>query len=141
MVFCGHRPEADREKVSSLWLLRRAQERDLPYSRPYARILWECTLRTGICAVYILTNTPGGVLYTGVTSDLRGRLWQHRHGAPPSSFASRYGCRRLVHFETTSDIQAAIAREKQIKSWPRSYKVRLIERENPTWKDLSEEWV
>jgi len=98
-------------------------------------------LRSSVCAVYILTNAPGGVLYTGVTSNLLGRLWQHRNETAPSSFSSRYGCRHLVYFETSTDIRAAIAREKQIKKWPRSFKVRLIEKNNPSWKDLSEEWV
>lgn len=98
-------------------------------------------MKSGICAVYILTNTPGGVLYTGVTSNLRARLWQHREGVAPSSFSSRYACRRLVYFETTTDIHAAIAREKQIKKWPRSYRLDLIEKQNPRWKDLSEGWA
>ncbi|MFZ5786599.1 MAG: GIY-YIG nuclease family protein [Acidobacteriota bacterium] len=91
-------------------------------------------------AVYILSNRRGGVLYTGVTSDLERRVWQHQLHQDPSSFSARYNCNRLVYFEVTPDVEAAIKREKQIKGWLRRRKVALIEASNPEWRDLSAEW-
>jgi putative endonuclease len=90
-----------------------------------------------IIAVYILTNGWNTVLYTGVTSDLTKRIAEHRAGVNPDSFSSRYRLNKLVYFETTSDIRAAIAREKQIKAGSRKKKVELIEAINPDWNDLS----
>ena len=89
--------------------------------------------------VYILTNRPRGVLYTGVTSDPVRRLHQHRVGAG-SEFAHRYRLHRVVYIEATSDPRSAIAREKQIKGWVRRKKIRLIEAVNPEWRDLSLDW-
>ena len=86
--------------------------------------------------VYILTNRSG-TLYIGVTNDLRRRLYQHKHKLIPG-FTSRYGLDRLVYFEHTPDVRAAIAREKQIKRWRREKKVALIESVNPMWRDLDE---
>ena len=94
-----------------------------------------------LAAVYILTNERRTVLYTGVTSDLARRLWEHRTHRDPKSFASRYHCTRLVFYEVTTDIRAAIAREKQIKNWHRAWKIRLIESTNPDWLDLSAIWM
>ncbi|MFZ5624434.1 MAG: GIY-YIG nuclease family protein [Gemmatimonadota bacterium] len=88
--------------------------------------------------VYILAS-HSGVLYTGVTADLITRLHQHRTGRPPG-FASRYRAVRLVYFEVTPNVRAAIAREKQIKSWRREKKLRLIESMNPGWLDLAADW-
>ena len=88
--------------------------------------------------VYILANRNRRI-YTGVTNDLTRRLWEHRNGKA-SGFAHRYGMTRLVYFEDTTDIEAAIAREKQLKGWVRAKKVALIESVNPEWKDLSEGW-
>lgn len=85
--------------------------------------------------VYILTNRNNHVLYTGVTSDLVRRLYQHRKGLTPG-FASKYRCHKLVWFENTPDIQSAIAREKQIKGGSRARKIALIEAMNPEWEDL-----
>ena len=93
-----------------------------------------------MCAVYILSNRRNGVLYTGVTNDLRRRLSEHRSGLDPSSFTARYNLDRLVYFETTSDIRAAIEREKQIKGWLRRKKIALIEAVNPEWQDLASGW-
>ena len=88
--------------------------------------------------VYILSN-PGHVcIYTGVTTDLLRRVGEHKSHADPKSFSARYGVDRLVYFERTGDVRAAIAREKQIKSWSRRKKNALIERENPNWEDLYE---
>jgi putative endonuclease len=89
--------------------------------------------------VYIVTNRPCGTLYTGVTNDLKRRIWQHKNKALPG-FTARYDLGRLAYFETFRDISAAINREKQIKAGSRGKKVALIERENPEWKDLSLDW-
>lgn len=85
--------------------------------------------------VYILTNRPNGVLYTGVTSDLIRRVTEHRAGQI-AGFTQRYGLKQLVYFERHDDILAAIAREKAIKEWKRAYKTRLIMAGNPDWDDL-----
>ena len=89
--------------------------------------------------VYILTNRKQGVLYTGVTNNLERRMYEHKNKRIPG-FASKYNLKRLVYFEETIDVNAAIAREKQVKGWLRKKKVALIESQNPGWKDLSEEW-
>jgi putative endonuclease len=89
--------------------------------------------------VYILTNGKQGVLYTGVTNDLDRRMYEHKNKLIPG-FASKYNLKKLVYFEETIDVNAAITREKQIKGWLRKKKVALIELENPEWTDLSEEW-
>jgi len=88
--------------------------------------------------VYILAS-KSRVLYVGVTSDPMYRLHQHRTHAV-AGFTARYRVTRLVHFEQTDDVHAAIAREKQIKGWRRSKKVALIEAGNPTWADLAAGW-
>ncbi|GLR46451.1 endonuclease [Sphingomonas astaxanthinifaciens DSM 22298] len=75
--------------------------------------------------VYILATAPRGTLYIGVTSDIAGRLWQHRNGVT-GGFVSRYKVMRLVRFEMCGDMIAAIAREKQLKRWHRQWKVNLI---------------
>ena len=78
-------------------------------------------------------------LYTGVTNDLERRVYEHKHHLVPG-FTSRYGLTRLVYFEETSDVLAAITREKQIKGWLRRKKLALIESQNPEWEDLSSGW-
>ncbi len=88
--------------------------------------------------VYIMANVAR-TLYVGVTNDLVRRVFEHKNRLVPG-FTSRYGLGALVHFETTDDVTAAIAREKQIKGWLRSRKVALIESENSEWKDLSTGW-
>ena len=93
-----------------------------------------------ICAVYIMTNERNTVLYTGVTTDLRLRVSQHKAKTDPHSFTARYNATKLVFFETTSDVIAAIAREKQIKTGSRRKKIELVSRTNPEWRDLSAEW-
>ena len=87
--------------------------------------------------VYIMTNRTNRVLYTGVTSDLPGRMAQHQEGTP-GSFTKRYKVRKLVYFEQFSDIRDAIAREKQIKAGSPAKKLALVESINPEWDDLSE---
>lgn len=85
--------------------------------------------------VYIVTNKPHGVLYTGVTADLVARVHQHRTGTG-SKFASRYNCTRLIYAEQHERIEDAIAREKAIKEWPRLWELRLIQEANPHWDEL-----
>jgi putative endonuclease len=79
------------------------------------------------------------VLYIGVTNDLERRVQQHKVGVG-SQFTAEYRVRRLVHYEETSDVRDANAREKELKGWTRARKVSLIEEENPDWADLSGEW-
>jgi putative endonuclease len=86
--------------------------------------------------VYILASRRNGTIYIGVTSDLMGRLHQHRTGAF-SGFTSEYRVLRLVYFEMFADMDAAITREKQLKNWRRAWKTALIEKDNPTWNDLA----
>ena len=88
--------------------------------------------------VYIMTN-HSGTLYVGMTSDLRKRVWQHKQKLI-EGFTRRYNITRLVYFEETPDVTAAIAREKQIKGWIRRKKIALIESHNPGWQDLSQNW-
>jgi len=88
--------------------------------------------------VYIMTN-KSKTLYTGVTNNLERRVYEHKHKLVPG-FTSTYNITLLVYFETTTDVKAAISREKQIKGWLRNKKIGLIEAVNPEWKDLSTEW-
>ena len=88
--------------------------------------------------VYILTNEKGNVLYTGVTNDLIKRVFEHKHHLDRGSFTARYNVEKLVYFEMTSDVKAAIEREKQIKGWNRKRKNQLVESMNPELKDLYE---
>jgi putative endonuclease len=87
--------------------------------------------------VYMLASAFHGTLYTGVTSSLLGRVWQHRKEVT-GGFTKRYQVKRLVWFEVHETMQGAIEREKSIKRWRRQWKFELIERENPTWSDLAE---
>jgi putative endonuclease len=88
-----------------------------------------------LCHVYLLASRPRGTLYVGVTSNLVQRVWQHKEGLA-DGFTRKYEVKTLVWFEATESIEAAIAREKQIKNWKREWKVALIEKENPGWRDL-----
>ena len=88
--------------------------------------------------VYILASDRNGTIYVGVTSDLMGRLYQHRSGEIPG-FTSRYGVTKLVRFELFGDMLGAIAREKQLKNWRREWKLNLVEQDNPQWNDLAVE--
>jgi putative endonuclease len=89
--------------------------------------------------VYIVTNQRNGTLYTGVTSDLRKRVWQHKNKAL-LGFTAQYGLSRLVYFEEFRDVTFAIGREKQIKAGSRKKKLQLIESQNPGWDDLAADW-
>ncbi len=101
----------------------RAESRD-----PYAMKIY---------SVYIITNQTHTVLYIGMTSNMDRRLWQHFYGFYQNSFSAKYGVYKLVYLEQTTDAYAATNRERQLKRWGRSKKVRLIERQNPFWKDLT----
>ena len=90
-------------------------------------------------SVYLLASGFHGTLYTGVTSNLIGRLYQHREEQTPG-FTSRYGVKRLVWFEVHETMETAIRREKSIKRWQRQWKIDLIVSENPTWRDLGEDF-
>ncbi|HEY4481287.1 MAG TPA: GIY-YIG nuclease family protein [Candidatus Brocadiaceae bacterium] len=85
--------------------------------------------------VYILANKRNGTLYVGVTNDLIRRVDEHRRGEI-SGFTKKYSVHKLVYFEQTPDIKSAIAREKLLKRWKRTWKIKLIEKDNPKWKDL-----
>ena len=89
--------------------------------------------------VYILTNKYNTVVYTGVTNNLERRLYEHRNHLV-DGFTKRYNLNKFVYFETTSDVDSAIEREKQIKGWKRDRKNTLIESVNPQWNDLSADW-
>jgi putative endonuclease len=91
--------------------------------------------------VYILTNFNHTVLYTGVTSNLTQRLYQHKTGAFKDSFTSRYNVNKLVYYEKFDTIIEAIRREKQIKAGPRKKKVELINRLNPEWKEIAPDTI
>ena len=87
--------------------------------------------------VYILASQRNGTLYTGVTSDIIKRIWQHRKGQI-EGFSKQYGLKRLVYYEIHQSAESAITREKQIKRWKRQWKLRRIEIDNPGWDDLYE---
>ena len=89
--------------------------------------------------VYLLGSHRQGTLYLGMTSNLLGRLWQHRNDAL-EGFTKHYGVKRLLWFEQHATMHAAITREKQIKRWRRAWKIELIEAGNPDWKDLALEF-
>ena len=89
-----------------------------------------------IYTVYMLANHHHGTLYTGVTSRLAQRIWQHREGVF-DGFTARHAVKRLVWTEEHGDVVQAIAREKRLKKWERAWKVALIERDNPNWDDLA----
>ncbi len=91
-------------------------------------------------AVYILASRRNGTLYIGVTSDLFSRVNDHKNGRF-EGFAKKYGCKLLVFWEQYGDIGEAIKREKQLKAWERSWKLALIEKGNPEWRDLYEDMI
>jgi putative endonuclease len=91
-------------------------------------------------AVYIITNKKNGTLYTGVTSNLVKRIYEHKEGLI-QGFSKKYGCKLLVFYELCEIMETAIAREKQIKDGSRKRKLELIEAFNPSWKDLYEDII
>ena len=90
--------------------------------------------------MYILASKRNGTLYIGVTSNLQRRVWEHKKDLV-EGFTKRYGVRHLVYYELHEDMASAITREKQMKKWNRSWKLELIERHNPGWKDLWEDII
>ncbi|HWK96282.1 MAG TPA: GIY-YIG nuclease family protein [Pseudolabrys sp.] len=88
--------------------------------------------------VYMLANKPNGTLYVGLTDDLVKRVWQHRNGII-KGFTQRYSIKMLVWLEVHESRESAFVRERQIKKWNRSWKLELIEKENPSWHDLGDE--
>jgi putative endonuclease len=89
-------------------------------------------------AVYILASQRNGTLYTGVTSSIIKRIWEHKNDFA-EGFSKRYGVHLLVYFELHSTMNSAITREKQIKKWNRAWKIKLIKTDNPDWRDLWQE--
>jgi putative endonuclease len=87
--------------------------------------------------VYILASKRNGTLYIGVTSNLVQRTWQHKEGQV-EGFSKRYGIKNLVYFEVHETAEGALTREKQMKKWERAWKIKLIERNNPEWSDLTD---
>ena len=85
--------------------------------------------------VYVMASKKNGVLYIGVTGNLKKRVYEHKNYLA-NSFTKKYIVHRLVYFESTTDVNAAIIREKQLKRWKRQWKIELIEKENPDWRDL-----
>ena len=85
--------------------------------------------------VYILASKRNGTLYIGVTAELPKRMYEHRNNLV-KGFTQKYGVHMLVYYETHSDIGEAIQRESQMKAWKRAWKIELIEKDNPDWKDL-----
>lgn len=88
--------------------------------------------------VYILASKKNGTLYTGVTSNLTQRIWQHKNHQV-AGFTEKYNIHNLVYYEEHDSIESAILREKQIKKWKRDWKIRLVENNNPSWNDLYSE--
>jgi putative endonuclease len=88
--------------------------------------------------VYIASSHTQ-TLYVGVTNDIRRRMWEHKNKSIPG-FTAKYNISRLVYFEETDDLSAAIEREKHLKGWLRSKKIALIESQNPDWNDLAADW-
>ena len=86
--------------------------------------------------VYILANETNVTVYTGVTNNLLRRVYEHKNNIDPNSFSAKHKVHKLVYYEETTDAKSAIEREKQIKSWNRGHKNKLVSGFNPTWKDL-----
>ena len=90
--------------------------------------------------VYILASRRNGTLYIGVTNDLERRLYEHKNNLI-DGFTKRYRVHHLVHFESANDVHAALQREKQLKRWARKWKIELIEKANPEWRDLAQNFI
>ena len=99
-----------------------------------------CEPQSILYSVYIMTNGPRGVLYVGMSSNVAGRVWQHRERVL-DGFTKRYGVDRLVYVEHFTDAATAARRERAMKRWRRDWKIELIERDNPTWRDLFDDVV
>jgi putative endonuclease len=95
---------------------------------------------TKIYYVYILASKRNGTLYIGLTNDLERRLYEHRNNLI-DGFTKRYKVHHLVYYESVNDINTALQREKQLKRWTRKWKIELVEKTNPEWSDLAENFV
>lgn len=91
--------------------------------------------------VYVMSNKSRSSLYIGVTSDLKKRIWEHRHHIHEDSFTAKYNICELLYFEESSEIEDSIAREKQLKGWTRKKKLDLIRKKNPALEDLAADWL
>ena len=94
-------------------------------------------MNTKFYFIYILASKRNGTLYIGVTSNLPKRVWEHKNNLV-EGFTKKYNVHNLVYFEQTENAQSAFLREKQLKKWKREWKIELIEKDNPEWKDLYE---
>lgn len=104
-------------------------------------VIWDPEyMQTKLFYIYILANDRNGTIYIGVTSNLEKRIKEHKEKVYSDSFTSKYNVSKLVYFESTENSESAIAREKQLKAWKRAWKLDLVEKQNPQWKDLSEQW-
>jgi putative endonuclease len=90
--------------------------------------------------IYILASKKNGTLYIGMTNDLVRRIFEHKSGSI-EGFTKKYSVDKLVYFESTTDVNEAIAREKRLKKWKRQWKIDLIEKSNPDWRDLSDDFL
>ena len=90
--------------------------------------------------VYIMASRKHGTLYIGVTNNLERRVYEHKNDLV-EGYTEKYGVHSLVWFESTNDINVALLREKQLKKWNRAWKIRIIEENNPEWRDLSEDFL
>ena len=99
-----------------------------------------CNIRAMTYYVYILASRSNGPLYIGVTNDLVRRAYEHREGLV-DGFTKTHGVKTLVFFESHDDIEHAIVREKRLKRWRRAWKIQLIGRDNPEWRDLYDDLV
>ena len=97
-------------------------------------------MQRGGC-VYIITNKTHSVLYTGVTSDIASRIWDHRNKTYPQSFTAKYNCDKLVYYRFYFHIEEAITAEKVLKAGSRQTKIDLVNQLNPAWKDLYDDLI
>ena len=90
--------------------------------------------------IYIITNKKRGTLYIGSTSDIEGRIWEHKNKSFKGSFSDIYNLDKLVYYEELDGPLEMVNRERTLKNWHRDWKISLIEERNPNWLDLSEDW-
>ena len=91
--------------------------------------------------VYIMASKRMGTLYVGSTSDLIGRVWEHKNKAYPKSFTAKYKCDKLVYYEYCESLEYMVKRERQLKEWNRNWKIKIIVENNPNWDDLYPEYL
>ena len=91
--------------------------------------------------IYILSNQSNTTLYAGMTNDLIRRVYEHKNHLDKGSFTDQYNVTKLVYYECTNDVRSAIEREKQIKSWKRERKIKLVSEKNPDWRDLYDDLI